>query len=223
MKRNFLFAVLLFYSCSFAVLLFYSCSHNEDRKNSGTLVLRGNLTLPVSERTIVQTDAMFPFLHHDNLYLGFLNNGANEILIYDIDSANLDRRISLPTDGDLGVGTIKGFMIFQPDTIYITSRSRKHIYITDGAGRIIDKIFYANTIDGQPVEMAYYSRSDINTPLIRNNKKLYLTNYLFGNYNAINAEILNEHPVCVEVDEVTRNVRFMPMKFISVYANEIYF
>lgn len=192
-------------------------STNKPKGEQCSLEVTGKLELPASERTIVNTDAMFPFDCNNKACLGFLNSNTNEILIYNLDDKRLDKKIKLEVEGDQGVGMIKGFMIFSPDSIFITSKMHRIIYIVNDQGQIIKKVPYKKTIAGDDIEMAFYSRSDINTPLIRVGSKTYLTNYLSGNFTTRSASDLMKHPICIELDLNSGESKYLPLSFVSNY------
>jgi len=200
-------------------LTFISCNKTNRGSNAEEYFLKvtGTISLPVGMRALVHTDALFPFQDQNRPYLGFLNKGENEILIYSLDSLILTKKITLQKEGDQGVGNVKGFMIFSPDSIYITSRMQRIIYIVNGEGEVIKKTPYKKTVSGEDIEMAFYSRSDINTPLIRRGSKVYLTNYLIGNYTTRTSADLAKHPLCLELDINTGESKFLPMTYMADY------
>jgi len=200
-------------------LALISC--NKKNREGGSkeyfLEVTDTISLPVGKRALVHTFALFPFQYLNRPYLSFLNRDENEILIYSLDSLTLTKKITLQREGDQGVGNVKGFMIFSPDSIYITSQMQRIIYIVNGEGEVIRKIPYKTTVFGEDIEMAFYSRSDIQTPLIKRGSKIYLTNYIFGNYTAQSSSSLAKHPVCIELDVKTGEARFLPMTYMADY------
>jgi len=199
--------------------LLISCTEKTNNLSEDTYSLHviESISVPIDEGTRTQTDAIFPFKQDDNSYFAFLNANENSILIYSLDSLKLVHKVVLQAEGDQGVGYAKGFMMSSMDSIYITPKMNRTIFVVNQVRDIIEKIPYKRTKSNEEIEMAFYSRSDINTPLIRIGSKIYLTNYLFGNYTARSASDLANHPVCIELDVKSNEANFLPMKFMNDY------
>ena len=106
------------------------------------LVEAKKITLPIDENTYYLSRSIFQFEEDDKEYLlfGNLEKKQYEILIYDIDNENLNRRIPLHKEGPNGIPGINGCIpYFDSKTILVSQHNRGRISIIDDKGNIVRK------------------------------------------------------------------------------------
>jgi hypothetical protein len=194
------------------LILALSCKQ-EPRKVNEVVTLKKyeQYTIPIDSSTLPQTKALFSFVENSKNFIGYLNK--NEILIFNLENRRLTKRILLEKEGVNGLGIVRGFWYLNKDSIFITSSGNKNIFLINDSGEVINKYAYAKTYNNETTGVTFYSRSNINTPLIKIGSKLYLTNYVLGNYNTLSQDDLSAYPVCVELNIETGESQFLPMKF----------
>ncbi len=204
-----------------SMLALITCTQKKQHLASKYILQTTNeVILPIDEGTLPYTKAMFSFREGGIDYLGYLNQGRNEILIFDLDNQTVHKKISLEQEGENGVGSVRGFMYFTKDSIFITSNSDKRLYLVNDSGRVIDKFSYRKTSDDKDTGVAFYSRTNINTPLIKVGSKVYLTNYIPGNFANLTQQHLNKLSVCTELDLHSGDVNLLAMSFPDDYWSD---
>jgi hypothetical protein len=205
----------------------FSCSSVKENSGSVTLIKTESVKLPLDSGVVPQSKAIFYLENEpDKNLVGYLNlktvssNAVNEIVVFDLDNACIHKRIQLDREGEDGVGKVRGFWFHNRDSIFITSLGDKKVYLVNDAGKVMDKFPYHVTTDGMETGAPFYSRSHINTPLVIIDSKIYLTNYLIGNYFYYDVIEFENQRLCLEIDMKTKAVKFMPLTCPKGYWDE---
>jgi hypothetical protein len=199
------------------LLIFLSCSSKRENSGGYTLHKTESIKLPLDSGMVPQSKAIFYLENEsDKNLMGYLNAG-NEIMVFDLDNLRVHEKIRLAKEGENGVGTVRGFWYKNADSIFITSEGDKKIYLINNGGKVIDKFPYHVTTDGMETGATFYSRSHINTPLVIKGSKIYLTNYLLGNYGFYDVSKFENQRLCIEIDIKTKAVQLLPLGYPRGY------
>ena len=131
--------VILIGLCSICL----SCQQKADVSNAQyikDLVETHKLTLPVDENTYYMSRSMFQFEENNKEYLSFGNfeKRQHEILIYDLESQNLYKRIPLFKEGPNGVVGVRTSKSFEgAKTFFLFESSAKRLTIINDKGEIL--------------------------------------------------------------------------------------
>ena len=129
-----------------SVLLMFcllSCQQKADVSNARyikDLVETHKLILPVDENTYYMSRSMFQFEENNKEYLSFGNfeKRQHEILIYDLESQNLYKRIPLFKEGPNGVVGVRTSKSFEgAKTFFLFESSAKRLTIINDKGEIL--------------------------------------------------------------------------------------
>jgi hypothetical protein len=207
----------------FVLFVTVSCTTRKDYSagyvlsDGYTLRKTESIKIPVDSSIVPKSKAIFYLENEiDQNLIGFLNRG-NEIVIFDLDRLCVHKKIKLAREGAHGVGTVRGFWYHNLDSIFITSEGDKKIYLVNKSGEVIDRFPYHVTWDGMETGATFYSRSHINTPLVIKDSKIYLTNYLLGNYGMYDINKFENQRLCIEVDLKTKIVKLLPLTYPKGY------
>ncbi len=154
-----------------------------------------------------QTSA-FPFKEKGKWYLSFQNLPEREILIYDVNTEELVKRVYIDAEGNNSVtGGFGGYAIVDMEHIYIPSLYVSTIYVADTAGVIKRRIEFLKTPSGQSlVPPILYGGK----PLTFIGDNLYIPQMLNGR---LGEKALEQSFVQAVVDTVKKTVAALPMKF----------
>ena len=148
-KQHLLLTLLSAYS-----IILFSCQ-NPSKKSNATydisLIEAKKIVLPVDENTYYLSKSMFQFEENGKEYLQFGNfeKKQHEILIYDIESQSLHKRIPLEKEGPKGVPAIYGCIpYFDSKTILVSQHNVGRISIIDGEGNVVRKYNMRQSEDG---------------------------------------------------------------------------
>lgn len=151
---------------------------------------------PVSDQTYPQSQAVELFESYDSVrYLCYLNPGKNEILFFFLDSIKLSHKISLAQDGPHGVGKAVGFSVGSLDSVYVTSKGRKILYLVDRNGLLLSSNDYSAA---SPLSMSSYSTTK--TPVFLTDTCLYLPLLPAGNWSTITEKQMVSFNVCLSLN-----------------------
>lgn len=124
-------------------ICFLSCTsskENSSNQYTKSLVETKKIILPIDENTYYLSKSMFQFEEDDKEYLFFGNfeKHQHEILIYDMESKNLHKRIPLEKEGPNGVPAIWGCRPFHDSKTFLVSQHNVgRTTIIDGKGNVI--------------------------------------------------------------------------------------
>lgn len=163
------------------------------------------LSFKLDRHTRNWTQALFIYQDKDGKeYLTFQNEGYNEILFYDLDTQNLQFKVTPQIAGNNGVGVVLGYHIHNLDSIFLTIAGLEEIPIINKEAIVIDKLACEMTSDSIPVKQ-FYSTSSIYQPLIVNNNKLYI----IPGCNRWG----KENPMCISLDLKNKDVHRYPLNY----------
>ena len=151
----------------FLFVFLVACTSKQYKSDTYTLIPTENYYIcNLDNDTRVPLNNLY-LLEQDSLeYLTFSNPGTRSILIYNIPSGRLEKKLTFPIEGANGIGgSLYGYLIRDFNHIYIPSINRSVIYETDTTGVIRDVYDFTKTSDGILTVPAYYTNHD--------NKQLY--------------------------------------------------
>ncbi len=188
-------------SCIIIFLLILGCANDN---KTGTSINQVSLAItdtvlkiPIDSLTFSQSRCSFYFpSKNGSHFLAYLNGRFNEIHFYSLDSEKIAFKVKVGVDGPNGIGSqIRGFWVRDLDSIYVTPKARKILFVLNRKGEVIDKIDY-NDYDFKGDSnnklnkmMSFYSIPNI--PLIILNNSLFISMPPAGNWNEISQEELS--------------------------------
>lgn len=151
---------------------------------------------------------VYPFVDNGKDFLSFCNNHQNEIVIYEMTTGRLLKRIAIHTEGvDAIPGGIRGYQIQDMKHIFIPDLYQPVIYKTDTSGKISQRIHFEKTDAGQPLIPFIFTNK---SPFVFIGDSLYISqtlNPFYGN------KTFDESPVKIVVDTAEKSVEALPMRF----------
>ncbi len=200
-------------------------SENEKENDSFTLLITDSrVEIPIDAQTFPQSGCSYCFTSNSGInYLAYLNGKSNEIHFYYLDSAKIAFKVKIDIDGPNGIGSIMiGFGVHNLDSIYVTPKARKIIYLLNRSGEIIEKINYgeytcnADTRDKINGMMAFYSRPG--TPLIFLDNKVYISMLPAGNWNRFSKKELTKIELGYLLNSSQKSLHILPITYpVSAY------
>lgn len=141
-------------------------------------------------------------------YLAYKNELNQEILLYELVTGKMIRRIRFSKEGPNSIpGGFLGFHVLDLDNIYIPSLYQNIIYVTDTLGNIKRTINFENTNSGKkliPFIPGMFGE------IVFVDSKLYIpqsVNPMLGD------KIIDESPVGAVIDTLSGNNNALPMRF----------
>ena len=125
------------------IVFLLSCTSSKDNnpvQYVKSLVESKKITLPIDENTYYLSLSIFQFEEDDKEYLLFGNfeKKQHEILIYDMESQDLHKRIPLEKEGPNGIPAICGCIpYFDSKTFLISQHNAGRVTIADGEGNVL--------------------------------------------------------------------------------------
>ena len=127
------------------LVLIFLCSCSSSKQGNSVeysmeLVESKKITLPIDENTYYLSLSIFQFEEDDKEYLLFGNfeKKQHEILIYDMESQDLHKRIPLEKEGPNGIPAICGCIpYFDSKTFLISQHNAGRVTIADGEGNVL--------------------------------------------------------------------------------------
>ena len=206
----------------FNIFLITSCSNNNQtnfNSNSKLIVSDKKIIIPIDSKTYPESGCSFYYLDRSGTeYFTYYNKNFNEIHFYDLDSLKLDFKIKVSVKGPDGIkSNIAGFAVKNIDTIFITPKGQKKIYIINHYGKIIKVIDYNNynISDSDKYyfnhSMAYYSTPT--SPLVILNNLFYINVMPNGNWNRISDQEYPRLPIAFCLDTTNHHILRLKMSF----------
>lgn len=188
---------IVFIYLHFIFLLAGCATGNPEADFENELIITDTLLrFPVSDQTYPQSQAVVLFESDESVrYLCYLNPGKNEILFFFLDSIKLSHKISLAQDGPHGLGKAVGFSVGSLDSVYVTSKGRKILYLVDRNGLLISSNDYSAA---SPLSMSSYSTTK--TPVFLTDTCLYLPLLPAGNWSTITDKQMVSFNVCLSLN-----------------------
>lgn len=170
-----------------------------------SLVEGKQLSLALDSRTRNFIDALFFYKDKDGTeYVTFQNRGKNEILFYNLATADLAFKVCPLIEGENGVGKFFGYYIHNLDSIFLTSSGYPVLAVVNKDAKLVTKIDYTTTTDSIPLE-DFSSTSALYQPLIMIGRKMYVISEC--------NRWAKQNPVGAVIDLDTRDVRALPMSY----------
>lgn len=189
------------------VVFLISCS----KQTEDLAVLSGcdqRISLEIPDDVRIPYTSVFSFSDDGKQYLSFENHRENEIVIYDIESSQMVKRIRFETEGNNAImGGFGGYYIVDMNHIFIPSLYMSTICVTDTTSVIKQQINYQSTKNGLilvPFLPSYASQMNF----IGNN--LYIPQTL---NRTLKEKVISDSPVRAVVDTISKEVKSLPMKF----------
>ena len=167
-------------------ICFLSCTsskENSSNQYTKSLVETKKIILPIDENTYYLSMSMFQFEEDNKEYLFFGNfeKKQHEILIYDIKSMNLHKRIPLIKEGPNGIPSICGCIpYFDSKTFLVSQHNVGRVTIADGEGNVIRKYNIRQSKDGNGAWAdSRFGISFFNAPSFTRDSIVYFSNGYF--------------------------------------------
>lgn len=159
----------------------------------------------------IDSDVKLPqlsvFTDKHNRYIGF-QSGKTDILIYDILSQNLVKKIVVNIEGrDAIQGGVSGFYIEDIDRIYVPSLYKQTIHVIDSAANIKQRIDFSATNEGEML-IPLYIKAGSDFYFIDDN--LYAAQQVNPMYNEL---MMEKSRTTLLIDTTNHVVKLLPMKF----------
>lgn len=168
-----------------------------------------HLEYAIDDDTVIPLFNLYTFEENGLEYLTFSDSGTRTILIYELLTGELVKKISYDSEGPNGIGArLYGYLVKDFGHIYIPNINQSRIYETDTTGIIRKKIDFSKAEDGLLTVSAYYTNHD--------NKQLYFIGDSLYIPQTLNRSIgsdrwIEESPVAVFVDTLSNKVKKFPM------------
>ncbi len=170
------------------------------------------LKLPTDSVTSVHSNCLFAYNFDNKEYLAILNRPGNQIIIYTLDDQKHYLTITPAKEGPQGVGTINGFYMTSLDSVYITPRGKRSIFLINRKADMLKAYHY-----GTSGELPSPNPMSLTTiPLVVEKDFIYLPALPFGNWNAY--KTFDEVYVCCMVNTARNfDYKYLPMTYPSNY------
>jgi len=188
------------------LVIFTACTAGEKTVNQARLVGLEQLELPIGNEINPRSKALAWYSDSGTDYLVYLNSFHHNIIFFDLGTQKQSFAIELQKEGPDGLGKPAGFFVKSLDSVFVTSRGRKTLYLVNRKGIIIDRFNYEKTEEGYITEATYYSRSIGNTQLIIRENNLYLTNTPGGLLASLPDNYLAAVPLALHINLLDRKV-----------------
>ena len=187
------------------------------------LVESKKIVLPVDENTYYLSKSMFQFEEDDKEYLQFGNfeKRQHEILIYDIESQNLHKRIPLEKEGPNGVPAIYGCIpYFNSKTFLVSQHNIGSTTIIDGEGNVLRKY---NIRQPQNRNRLWadcrYGLSFFYTPSFTKDSIVYFKNGIFT--QRMNREVWKTLPMFNSLNLKNGQIHTLPINYPDIFEDDV--
>jgi hypothetical protein len=186
---------------------FIACHRNQPvNKDAYSLVkTEKTLTFPLDSETSTLMMVMFPYTDSTGAeYLTFQNARKNEILIYEMNSGKLVRKIKPPREGPDGIARLFGYYIKDLDNIYVTTMQRPRMALIDSTAKVKERIDFGKG----PGELTIFYTHPISfmyQPIVIIDNKMYIV-------RGVNMAA-RPNPVTVTIDMQTKEVEILPFDY----------
>ena len=191
------------------VVLCISCEHNSDN-NEFTLISTNEKIEFQIPNNVSSITTCLQYYRTDNgkQYLSYLS--GNKLLFYNIDSLVLSYTLQMPRNGPKGVGRITGFFIHNPDTIILTNRRGRTLYIVDQSGNLKKKIPISRDImNGEYGIYVRYPSYHEKTIIIAEHN-IFVGTHLLDHPGPHD---LHKYKLCLQMNLVNDQQKLLPMTY----------
>lgn len=126
------------FSISFLFIL-YSCTGKEEASQDPLDYISGTYSIPIDRKTESYSQTM----QYLNGKLYWWNTDRESISLIDLKNRTVEKTIPLEREGPNGVGRALGFLIHNPDSIYVPNTAHK-ISLINGGGQLLNTFKYSN-------------------------------------------------------------------------------
>ena len=202
MKKYFIIALLS--------QMFVACSEQVDQEDSYVLQPTENyLEYEIDEDTRIPRFNLYTFEDKGVEYLTFSDPSSRTILIYNLQSGELVKKVSFDSEGPNGIGSrVFGYYIKDFNHIYLPSDSKSIIHLTDTTGILRSQIDYSCTEDSLMPHSAHYTNMNY-VQLFFMGNTLFVPQHL--NRALGEKKMVEESPIGIMVDTITGKVTRFPM------------
>jgi len=133
------------------IFVFWHCSNNKSSNVDLGLefanIMEPNniisISIPLNKETqyIFQSGTIITNNNGEEEFWG-LDAGNNSIIIFDLTSKTISRRIQIPKSGPMGIENILNFHVNSPDSIFIIPANTGKIFLIDSSANIINQWNY---------------------------------------------------------------------------------
>ena len=188
---------------------------SRDRYGVRLTISNKSIDIPIDPDTDFESRCMFPYRIDSQMCLAYLNENENEIQFYDLNSGRLKRKIAVD-DEDGTIGSIYGFLIVSPDSIYVSS-SDSRIYLVDGNGNVLDRIDYTRV----PIEGRAAGRADVGSArhieMVKRGDKLIVFTGIRGDWLTVDQPYLDYQYLEMEIGLKDHSLKLLPMTYPKDY------
>lgn len=200
----------------FVFFLFVSCGQ---KRVSDSYVLESAnkfISFEIDEVTKMPQNSIFSFTDAKGSdFISFQNDNNPEILIYAVQSGDLEKKIKFSTEGSHAiVGGFFGYYIQDFNQIFIPSLYTNTIHVTDTSGLIKQQISYPQTDSGQQL-IPFVSNS--RAQMCFSDNKIYIPQTL---NRMLKDRIIEDSPVGAVIDTVGHHIEALPMRFPKLITKE---
>ena len=220
--------------CLVSCICLFACQ-NSPKESTATydvgLVESKKIVLPVDENTYYLSKSMFQFEEDDKEYLQFGNfeKRQHEILIYDIESESLHKRIPLEKEGPNGLPGIYGCIrFFDSKTFLVSQYGIGRTAIIDGEGNVLRKYDMKQSTDkinrrGLWVD-SRFGLSFFYTPSFIKDSILYFCNELFIQYKInqrLDRDVWKTIPMFNSLDLKNGHIHTLPINYPDIFEDDV--
>lgn len=191
MKNQLFFLLIL--------LILLGCNSKENAINVSEWKPLKQIQFPVDENVNPYAIKIEVFINKGGKQQVYFLDGNNQILVYDIDSQSLHKKIILEKEGNNGVGLANGFKLLSTDSILITSKFFQKLFLVNSNGIVINTFPF-------DTDVFTVSRtcSNVMQPLIIKGNVWVLPQSLLGNWNTIDKAYFDEYTTTVDYNPTNR-------------------
>ncbi len=188
------------------------------------LVESKKITLPVDENTYYLSHSIFQFEENNKEYLQFGNfeKKQHEILIYDIEKQNLQKRIPLEKEGPNGVPGVYGCIpYYDSKTFLVSQHNRGMTSIINSEGNIIRKYNIRQSKDGNKLWAdSRFGSSFFRTPSFTKDSIVYFCNGYFRR-KRLNREDWKTIPMFNSLNLKNGHVGTLPINYPDIFEDDV--
>ena len=209
-------------------ILFLCACQTKTEESTATynigLVESKKITLPVDENTYYLSHSIFQFEENNKEYLQFGNfeKKQHEILIYDIEKQNLQKRIPLEKEGPNGVPGVYGCIpYYDSKTFLVSQHNRGMTSIINSEGNIIRKYNIRQSKDGNKLWAdSRFGSSFFRTPSFTKDSIVYFCNGYFRR-KRLNREDWKTIPMFNSLNLKNGHVGTLPINYPDIFEDDV--
>ena len=185
------------------------------------------LTLPVDENTYYLSKSIFQFEENDKEYLlfGNLEKRQHELLIYNVKSQNLHKRIPLEKEGPNGMPAIWGCIPFHDSKNFLISQHNAgRTTIIDREGNVVRHYNMKHNGKNKLWADCRYGTSFFHMPSFTRDSIVYFSNGIFIQYK-INQRLNRDNwkiiPMFNSLNLKNGHVGTLPIKYPDIFEDDV--